>query len=77
MPTWLIGARTVEDAWAFMRDLADRLSNRVQLPGQGEDADVGFELRAQLTAELVDQGASRHQVAPRKAARSVASSARS
>jgi IS1 family transposase len=35
VPTWLIGERTLEDAWTFMHDLAPRLSQRVQLTTDG------------------------------------------
>ncbi len=35
VPSWLVGERTLEDAWAFMTDLADRLSHRVQLTTDG------------------------------------------
>jgi IS1 family transposase len=31
VPTWLVGERTVDDAWAFMADLKKRLANRIQL----------------------------------------------
>jgi IS1 family transposase len=35
VPSWLVGERTVDDAWALMRDLKGRLSNRVQLTTDG------------------------------------------
>ena len=35
VPSWLVGERTVPDAWAFMCDLADRLANSVQLTTDG------------------------------------------
>jgi IS1 family transposase len=35
VPTWLVGERTAEDAWAFMIDLSTRLRNRVQLTTDG------------------------------------------
>lgn len=35
VPSWLVGERTVTDAWIFMNDLAGRLSNRVQLTTDG------------------------------------------
>ncbi len=35
VPSWLVGERTVDDAWVFMCDLADRLANRVQLTTDG------------------------------------------
>jgi IS1 family transposase/lambda repressor-like predicted transcriptional regulator len=35
VPSWLVGERTVPDAWVFMSDLASRLSNRVQLTTDG------------------------------------------
>jgi IS1 family transposase len=35
VPSWLVGERTISDAWAFMCDLADRLSGRVQLTTDG------------------------------------------
>jgi IS1 family transposase len=31
VPSWLVGERTVEDADVFMRDLAGRMANRIQL----------------------------------------------
>jgi hypothetical protein len=30
VPSWLVGERTVDDAWAFLADLQDRLAKRVQ-----------------------------------------------
>jgi IS1 family transposase len=38
VPSWLVGERTVDDAWAFMRDLQSRLANRVQLTTDGHAA---------------------------------------
>lgn len=38
VPTWLVGERTTEDAWIFMADLKNRLSNRVQLTTDGYKA---------------------------------------
>lgn len=38
VPTWLVGERGGEDAEVFMRDLAGRLSNRVQLTTDGHRA---------------------------------------
>jgi len=35
VPSWLVGERTTEDAYVFMRDLQSRLSNRVQLTTDG------------------------------------------
>jgi IS1 family transposase len=35
VPTWLVGERSVEDATAFISDLASRLANRVQLTTDG------------------------------------------
>jgi len=35
VPSWLVGERTVDDAYVFMRDLKSRLSNRVQLTTDG------------------------------------------
>ena len=35
VPSWLVGERTVEDATAFISDLASRLANRVQLTTDG------------------------------------------
>jgi IS1 family transposase len=35
VPSWLVGERTAEDAEVFMRDLASRLANRVQLTTDG------------------------------------------
>ncbi|MGH2847859.1 MAG: IS1 family transposase [Thermoleophilaceae bacterium] len=45
VPSWLVGERTVDDAWAFMRDLKSRLSNRIQLTTDGHQiyvASVGL-----------------------------------
>src|SRR3954452_23919331 len=45
VPSWLVGERTVDDAWPFMRDLKGRLSNRVQLTTDGHQiyvASVGL-----------------------------------
>ena len=38
VPTWLVGERTAFDAEVFMRDLASRLTNRVQLTTDGHRA---------------------------------------
>jgi hypothetical protein len=35
VPSWLVGERTVDDAWAFLPDLQGRLANRVQLTTDG------------------------------------------
>jgi IS1 family transposase len=35
VPSWLVGERTGDDAEVFMRDLASRLANRVQLTTDG------------------------------------------
>ena len=35
VPSWLVGERTVDDAWTFMADLKARLTNRVQLSTDG------------------------------------------
>ncbi len=35
VPSWLVGERTAEDAEVFLRDLASRLSNRIQLTTDG------------------------------------------
>ncbi len=35
VPSWLVGERTVSDAYVFMSDLASRLSHRVQLTTDG------------------------------------------
>src|SRR3954462_1979891 len=38
VPSWLVGERTVDDAWTFMDDLKSRLANRVQLTTDGHRA---------------------------------------
>ncbi len=35
VPSWLVGERTVDDAWVFMTDLQERLARRVQLTSDG------------------------------------------
>ncbi|MFL5781246.1 MAG: IS1 family transposase [Thermoleophilaceae bacterium] len=35
VPSWLVGERTVDDAWTFMADLEKRLAHRVQLTTDG------------------------------------------
>ena len=35
VPSWLVGERTVDDAWAFLSDLQGRLAERVQLTSDG------------------------------------------
>jgi IS1 family transposase len=35
VPSWLVGERTMEDAWCFMADLKNRLPNRIQLTSDG------------------------------------------
>jgi IS1 family transposase len=66
VPSWLVGERTVDDAWAFMDDLSRRLANRVQLTTDGhrpylQAVDVAFGqeidyamLRKIYGAELVE-----------------------
>ena len=38
VPCWHVGGRGGQDAWTFMKDLASRLSNRVQLTTDGHKA---------------------------------------
>jgi IS1 family transposase len=38
IPCWYVGTRDADAAWTFMRDLASRLSNRVQLTTDGHRA---------------------------------------
>lgn len=38
IPSWFVGSRNADAAWAFMHDLAGRLSNRVQLTSDGHGA---------------------------------------
>jgi IS1 family transposase len=38
VPAWLVGERTVDDAWTFMSDLERRLTHRVQLTTDGHSA---------------------------------------
>ena len=40
VPSWMIGARDAQAATVFMRDLASRLANRVQLTTDGHGAQV-------------------------------------
>jgi IS1 family transposase len=35
VPSWLVGERTVDDAWVFMKDLRGRLAHRVQMTTDG------------------------------------------
>jgi IS1 family transposase len=35
VPSWHVGERTVDDAWAFLTDLQERLADRVQLTSDG------------------------------------------
>jgi IS1 family transposase len=35
VPSWLVGERTVDDAWAFLSDLQGRLAKRVQITSDG------------------------------------------
>ena len=35
VPTWLVGEQSADDAFVFMRDLASRMSNRIQLSTDG------------------------------------------
>jgi hypothetical protein len=35
VPTWLVGEQSADDAFVFMRDLAGRMSNRIQLSTDG------------------------------------------
>ena len=38
VPSWHVGSRSGQDAWVFMKDLATRLNNRVQLTTDGHKA---------------------------------------
>ncbi len=38
VPCWHVGGRSGQDAWTFMKDLSERLSNRVQLATEGYKA---------------------------------------
>lgn len=38
VPSWLVGERTIDDGWVFMKDLRSRLANRVQLTTDGHRA---------------------------------------
>ncbi|MFZ0890672.1 MAG: IS1 family transposase [Candidatus Binataceae bacterium] len=38
VPSWYVGTRDADAAWVFMRDLASRLTNRVQLTTDGHKA---------------------------------------
>jgi IS1 family transposase len=62
VPSWLVGERTVPDAWVFMSDLASRLSNRVQLTTDGHqpyvkavDAAFGDEIDYAMLHKLYGQ----------------------
>ncbi len=62
VPAWLVGERTVDDAYVFMADLAGRLSNRVQLTTDGHrpylhavDAAFGAEIDYAMLHKLYGQ----------------------
>jgi IS1 family transposase len=62
VPSWLVGERTVPDAWVFMSDLASRLENRVQLTTDGHqpypkavDAAFGNEIDYAMLHKLYGQ----------------------
>jgi IS1 family transposase len=62
VPSWLVGERTVPDAWVFMSDLASRLENRVQLTTDGHqsyikavDAAFGDEIDYAMLHKLYGQ----------------------
>jgi IS1 family transposase len=62
VPSWLVGERTVPDAWVFMSDLASRLENRVQLTTDGHqpyvkavDAAFGDEIDYAMLHKLCGQ----------------------
>jgi IS1 family transposase len=38
VPSWLVGERTAPDAWTFMLDLSNRVSDRIQLTTDGNTA---------------------------------------
>jgi IS1 family transposase len=38
VPAWLVGERTIDDAWIFFEDLKKRLTNRVQLTTDGHSS---------------------------------------
>lgn len=51
VPTWLVGERTADDADVFLRDLAGRMANRIQLSTDGHrmyEATVGPAFRQQV-----------------------------
>ena len=54
-PAWLVGERTIDDARAFLTDLEQRLSRRVQLTTDGD--------RAYLTAGVADHVSSLREIA--------------
>ena len=61
VPCWHVGGRTGQDAWTFMKDLASRLSNRVQLTTDGHkpcleavDAAFGSDIDYAMLAKLYD-----------------------
>jgi IS1 family transposase len=41
VPTWLVGERTTEDCMAFLRDLRDRMNDRIQLSTDGHQTYMG------------------------------------
>lgn len=51
VPTWLVGEQSSDDAFVFMRDLAGRMSNRIQLSTDGNriyESAVGVAFRHQV-----------------------------
>jgi IS1 family transposase len=51
IPTWLVGEQSSDDAFEFMRDLASRMANRIQLTTDGNriyESAVGVAFRHQV-----------------------------
>jgi IS1 family transposase len=53
IPAWLVGDRTAQSAYKFMRDLAPRLANRVQLTTDGHHAYL-VAVKAAFLAQPID-----------------------
>lgn len=58
MVSWLVGEQTVEDGWAFMRDLKSRLRNRIQLSTDGHpshSAAIGLTFKGNIDWAIIEK----------------------
>ncbi len=69
VPTWLVGEQSADDAFVFMRDLAGRMANRIQLSTDGNriyESAVGVAFRHQVDWAMMQKTFSSDPSDPRK-----------